>query len=254
MRKSVRLIPAELIVVDMRPNIMLVIVTANQAILLFYQQTFIVIPCADVARRGVRRVFQTAAFAGLSCIAKAVADEMLAVKLRICRRLEVKLAVIDVIDIAQLVFPLVCRLACIVDQRHIVFLDARIVQLDVPVADFVHAAPTEIVRIAVGLALEMLLRLKVGIRALDVAKEILGVVIDAELEGVVLVGVVGADKSDRRRIAVVAQRRRQPILYLVPLCTLQFRKRSVLSMHARIHRHDLALAARKADTELAHVA
>ena len=220
MRKSVRLIPAELIVVDMRPNIMLVIVTANQAILLFYKQTFVVIPCIDVACRSVRRVFQTAAFARLSRIAKAVADEMLVTQLRICRCLEVKLAVINVIDIAQLVLPLVCCLACIVDQRHIIFVDACIVQLDVPIADLIHATPTEIIRIAVGLALEMLLRLKVRIRALDIADEIFGIVIDAELEGVVLIGIVGADKSDRRCIAVVAQRRRQPILYLIPLCTL----------------------------------
>ena len=66
----------------------------------------------------------------------------------------------------------------------------------------------------------MLLRLKVRIRALDIADEIFGIVIDAELEGVVLIGIVGADKSDRRCIAVVAQRRRQPIIYLIPLCTL----------------------------------
>ena len=130
------------------------------------------------------------------------------------------MAVVNIVNIAQLIFPFVCCLACIIDQRHIVFVDVRIVQLDVPVADLIHATPTEIIRIAVGLALEMLLRLKVRIRALDIADEIFGIVIDAELEGVVLIGIVGADKSDRRCIAVVAQRRRQPIIYLIPLCTL----------------------------------
>ena len=50
----------------------------------------------------------------------------------------------------------------------------------------------------------MLLRLKVRVRALDIADEIFGIVIDTELKGVVLIGVIGADKSDRRCIAVVA--------------------------------------------------
>ena len=69
----------------------------------------------------------------------------------------------------------------------------------------------------------MLLRLQIGVCALDIADEILGVVIHAELECVPRVRFVCSDKTNVRRIAIVAQNGGMPVLDFVPCSVAQFR-------------------------------
>ena len=148
---------------------------------------------------------------------------MLVAHLGIHRRLEIRLLVIDIVYIAQLVLALVYIFAFVVDEGYAVLFEIRRVQLDFPIAHIVVARPADVVGVAVCDALEVLLRLQVGVCALDIADEILGVVIHAKLECVLRIRLVRSDKSHIRCITIVAQNGGVPVLDFVPCGVTQRR-------------------------------
>ena len=109
-------VAGKLIVVDMRPNIVLLVFATNQSVLFFDKQALVVIPWIDITCRGVRRTLKTASFAGFVRIAESVTYEMPVVELRICRSPEIELTMVDVVYITQFVFAFVRRFPFVVDQ------------------------------------------------------------------------------------------------------------------------------------------
>ena len=241
-------IAGEGIIVNVRPDVVRLILAADETILFIDKQTLIVVPRIDVAGRCVRRAFEAAALPLFIGEAKSIAEKMLIAELRIHRCLKVELSMIDIVHVAQLVLAFVDGLAFIVDERYIVLAQICIVHLDVPVTRVAETLPTDIVGIAPCLPLEMLLRLQIRICTLNIADEILAVAIHAKLKAVVRVCIVGADQTDARRVSIVAQCRRAKI----PLAIVKG-KPALLSVHARIDGHNIAFAARQPHTEFTHL-
>ena len=91
----------------------------------------------------------------------------------------------------------------------------------------------------------MLLRLHKGIRALDIAIEVLRVAFRTEIEGIVLVSFVAADHSEIRCFPVVAQ------TVIFEIRDIRGKPRLDTRLVA-IYRHDVALASVNAELHLAH--
>ena len=119
-------------------------------------QVFIIIPGVDIPGIGLRRTFQTAAFARLSRIAEPVGQQMAVIDLRIGRRLDIQLLVDDVVQVGECVLPLIRRFSVIRRQRNVVFVHLRVIHVDLPVRTAaVIARVGQAVRVARQVAFKM---------------------------------------------------------------------------------------------------
>ena len=171
----------------------------------FDEEALVIIPGIDVARRRPGRALQTAPFTGLFDKADAVAEEMAVIDLRVGRGLEAALAMIDVVDVFQLILALVRRPAIVIDEGNIVFLHTGIIRFYTPVGPAGSSRPAQIIRIAVGTPLKNLLGLHIAVGVLDVAKEVFRIPFDVPMEAVIFIDVIRADHADRIGRPVIAQ-------------------------------------------------
>ena len=165
----------------------------------------IVLPRIDHARMAVRRVFDAAALALLLRVANAVGQQMVAMDLGVCRCLEAPLLMHEVVDVVERVLAFIGRIDIVRGQRRVILVHLCIVERDIPIR--ITAAPSirEAIGVAVKLTLEVLQTLSPRVRSLDETLHILCCMIEVQRKTMILIKIIGCDKSDILNVAIVAQ-------------------------------------------------